>query len=812
MSSQYDILSHTDRSLRDHLNHLSNLSKLIINKKSTSKDFITKEQITSIVNHIILFHDIGKSTHFFQKKIIDAIKEEESNSLVQNKEYIEWFESEILKTINSSYFKNNKLSNHAVIGAIVGYYFFRPENEIIKFILFEIIRRHHGNLQDFELNEFMIDDESNEFKNLKIQYENINFDLTKKIFDDFDNIVNLPDFNELMEDLTKLRKLNKSISLLNDEESPYFFFVNQFLFSIFLSLDKGDMMLYQDSSLENLTHISEEIVDLYKKKFIEGTSTIDLEREKSYQAIAINLQNYIENNFFSITLPTGLGKTFSAINTAIKIKNRLKNKDCYRLVYCLPFTSIIDQNAEVLEEILKHNGLSTSLVYKHHYLTQWNLEDTEDSSSKFQELEYLVEGWENEFIITTFVQFLESIFTNKNRSLRKFHNLVNSIIILDEVQNIDPKYYLLIRETFKYMAKYFNTKFVFVTATQPLIMENEDIVELTDPSYESTQQIFENMDRIDIDKSLLKNNGSINESKLEIDEFIELVKDDIDNNNDKSFLIIVNTIKQAQYLAKKLDEHYEVIYLSADIIPNDRLTKIQCIKQKGRRKIAVTTQVVEAGVDIDLDIVYRDFSPLDSINQSAGRCNRNNKKSKGKVKLFNLGRAINVYSDELLLTTWNLLNEYPDIIPENQIYELNKRYFEEMKIIIQDNNDVSLNILKYMNQLQFSKLEEDFKVIEEKFDKYNVFIPVNDKATEVWHKYCEAIETEDVFERKRKIKKIKPDVLQYVTKFPKKYYTPEDEEAHLIYESKWQEYYDRRFGFNYEKFASIDNSSKMITF
>ncbi|MBK8562487.1 MAG: DEAD/DEAH box helicase family protein [Saprospiraceae bacterium] len=159
--------------------------------------------------------------------------------------------------------------------------------------------------------------------------------------------------------------------------------------------------------------------------------------------------------FFSITLPTGFGKTFCAYNAAFLLQKKFATANdgsVPRIIYALPFTSVIDQNDDYL-----------SLPNKHY----------DEQELQNDEPEYLAEGWEQEVVVTTFVQLLEGIFTNRNRSLRKFHNMTNAVILLDEVQNVPAKYFEAIELVFKAMAEYFNTKFIFITATQPFLFANE---------------------------------------------------------------------------------------------------------------------------------------------------------------------------------------------------------------------------------------------------------------------------------------------------------------------------------------------------
>ena len=254
----------------------------------------------------------------------------------------------------------------------------------------------------------------------------------------------------------------------------------------------------------------------------------------------------------------------------------------------------------------------------------------------------LIEGWHSEIVVTTFVQFFHSLITNRNRAARKFHNMVNSIIILDEVQSIPYKYWVLVNNALKYLAEEYNCWVVLVTATLPLIFREEK-GEIK-PLIENKQKYFEKFNRVEYDFNL---------EEKEFEEFKQEVLDEI-LESDKDIMVVLNRIECSKdlysFVKEGLEREYgrgkvteegvlefenlELINLSTHIIPIHRLERIRSAKEAGeKRKVIITTQLIEAGVDISVNEIYRDLAPLDCIIQTAGRCNRNNEEEKGAVKI-----------------------------------------------------------------------------------------------------------------------------------------------------------------------------------
>ena len=234
---------------------------------------------------------------------------------------------------------------------------------------------------------------------------------------------------------------------------------------------------------------------------------------------------------------------------------------------------------------------------------------------------------------------------------------------------------------------------------------------------------------------------------MEVESFADILMQDIENQADKSFLIICNTIKSSQEIYQRLTAKFgEVLYLSSSILPFKRIEVINQIKKTEGRQLVVSTQVVEAGVDIDLNIVYRDFAPMDSINQSAGRCNRNGEKGGGFVKLFDLDKAKYIYDPILTNLTREILRGYEAQIPEAKLYDLNVAYAKAVRERKAEDNDKSADLIKAMQELRTEDIAHDFKLIKEDYRNYNIFIPVDEKAEAIWEKYKDCCKVEDDFE------------------------------------------------------------------
>ena len=334
---------------------------------------------------------------------------------------------------------------------------------------------------------------------------------------------------------------------------------------------------------------------------------------------------------YQLTVPTGGGKTFASLRFAL---NHAKEHSMDRVFYVIPYTSIIDQNAEearkVLEDKGKNGNYLNKVVLEHHS----NL--TPDEETRRQNL--LAENWDAPIVFTTQVQFLEALFGSGTRGARRMHQLANSVIIFDEIQTIPIRAVHMFNLAVRFLVQSCGATVVLCTATQPLLDKVEPIQRALDIKpgqkiipYE--EELFQQLKRVEVFDS--RKVGGWSDKEIAEWALSELqVKD--------SVLIVANTKKSAYSLYQAIVQESDITpyHLSTNMCPAHRLDMLTEIKKKLENKepvICVSTQLIEAGVDIDFGVVIRCLAGIDSIAQAAGRCNRNGiREGGGNVWVVNL--------------------------------------------------------------------------------------------------------------------------------------------------------------------------------
>lgn len=353
------------------------------------------------------------------------------------------------------------------------------------------------------------------------------------------------------------------------------------------------------------------LVAVYKQKALERKACLDVLREKAYKEVLSQCYSS-EQHFYTITLPTGLGKTLTGFAAALKLREVISRTKMRtpRVIYALPFLSIIDQNAAVLEDVLRtqFNNVGSDLLLKHHHLAEPRYRTSaapESEEFDFLRSRLLIEGWHSEIVITTFVQLFNTILPWQNASARRLLKLAGSIVLLDEVQALPTVFWPIVKELFLCLAEEMDTYFMLMTATQPyLVPQAQELVP-------SPEYYFKALNRYSVFCNMTE--------PTTLPDFAEQVK--LEPN--KRYLFVANTIAAAQQLFDLLRQRTrkDGIFLASSVVPKERQERIRILKVQ-RYPFAVSTQLVEAGVDIDADIIYRDFAPLDALIQTAGRCNR----------------------------------------------------------------------------------------------------------------------------------------------------------------------------------------------
>ena len=316
---------------------------------------------------------------------------------------------------------------------------------------------------------------------------------------------------------------------------------------------------------------------------------------------------------FTLTVPTGGGKTLSSL--AFALRHAIKH--CMdRVIYVIPFTSIIEQNAAVFRQIF-----GESCVLEHHSNFQFHIDDDETWSQEQYRLMLSTENWDAPIVVTTNVQFFESLFAAKGSRCRKLHNIANSVVILDEAQMLPTQYLKPCLLALAELVRNYHTAVVLCTATQPAIKtflpDNLVIKELApDPP-----ALYEAFRRIHVAQL-----GEVDDESL-----ATMMKEH------GQALCIVNTRDHALKVYK-LIQGKGAFHLSARMYAVHRSRKLQEIRdilKEGGECRVVSTQLIEAGVDVDFPVVYRAVAGVDSIAQAAGRCNREGRlQSGGNVYIF----------------------------------------------------------------------------------------------------------------------------------------------------------------------------------
>jgi len=754
--SSSNLFSHPDKTLREHLYNVSEIA--LSNLRKETPDFssieISNDILKTLVKYISLSHDFGKSTKYFQ-------------------DYLD-------KSIKTGKKERGKLTTHGLISAVFCSYItgrelerYHIQNENIsshlKYLAYETVKKHHGDIGNIQEEIREINDENRLL--LSKQIESINVEAIKEIYaEDIDPEYIESFFQNHTEIIDKFKREQLKFSRkIAKTKNLRFAILEQYVFSLLISADKSDAsgLILKSGDIRLNPTLPEYYI---KTKLPSGQ--INAIRDEIFQDINFKAAIIdLDEKIYSINVPTGGGKTLAALGFALKLRDRIstEKKLNSRIIYSLPFTSIIDQNFAVFEDVYKEyygQKPSTDILLKHHHLADlfYRTKDDEYSTS---ESKLLIEGWNSEIIVTTFVQLFHSIFSNRNKSLLKYHNIANSIILLDEVQSIPPKYWLIFKEYLKAVSEVFSIYFVFITATQPLIFSpGDEIIELCS----GRDKYFKTFERTKL---------VYHPNLIPFEEFKEICIGDLADNPDSDFLFVMNTKNSASELFLSIKdaigntEGTEFIFLSTFIVPFERKNRIKKIRELKDRKrlIVVSTQLVEAGVDIDLDIVYRDIGPLDSINQVAGRCNRNSSKDMGIVKIYSIcgenGKPFSeyIYDITLLEKTKKVLDGY-DEIREPDFPEMNNRYFEYLADAV--SRDESIELLNYFYKLDLANSGENFKLIDNDYPQIDVFVQINEDSGKLWERYSEIKEITEFFERRNEFSKIKSDFLNFVISVPLK--------------------------------------------
>ncbi|MEK0350387.1 MAG: CRISPR-associated helicase Cas3', partial [Nitrosopumilus sp.] len=790
ISYHYKLKSHPDRFLQEHLLGVHHRAISLFDKLTFNFPNFNRDELKEVISVAALFHDFGKATIYFQDYLSNPEKPSTEDS--------------------------RKKRSHGLVSALLTFGILKeklPDSLILQLLGLIIVRRHHGNLKDF--NHLVLFNEG-DLKNVIVQVENLDFLEYQNIvkYKGYDKFVN-KDF--VLQSVQYFKpRTPREIKRLSRKFTLEHYFVLNLLYSILLQADKTDAIL-KDGKVTDSKILHSDDVNYFKSGLENNPENpIDAIRESAFISVEETIKYLdVSDRILSINIPTGSGKTISSLNAALKLCEKF---DHDHVVYCLPFTSVIDQNFKVFDEIRKSANLpdDTGILLKHHHLTDIFYQSVEDENAVKEyspnEALHLIEGWESKITVTTFVQLIYSLISYKNSSLRKFNRFSNAVIILDEIQSIPHEYWDLVKIMLSKMAIWLNSKIILVTATMPLIFSEQEneIKELVS----GKEKMFKTLNRIELDVS------NLDKEKMDWESFCNSAVKLVSENPTKDILFVMNTIRTTRELYEKFSNKkntHQLEFLSSHIIPKHRLTRITNIKDKKHNKpvLVISTQLVEAGVDIDLDIVVRDFAPLDNIFQTCGRCNRESRDGvKGKVILYSLKDSNSwtpsgIYKDFLKQKTMKVLKG-KEIIPESEFYDLANQYFNEIKI--GGSQSPSVKILEKIERLKYKDGDEkiEMKLIDDDFSS-SIYVELDNSAKQIWKNYQKTLEMENGFDKNVALKQARRNLGEYVINIPKKCLP--NEQNNGIYHLRKNcvlEYYNEVTGFNIDSELPPEQSSTFL--
>ena len=737
--------SHTDKLLQVHINGVMAKVKYRTENLPTTLNL-------KLAEIAALFHDLGKINPHFQRKLKgEKVKEYSSHAYLSA--YAFW---------------NFCHSNREKIASWIN------RNEQIVSLL-AINARHHGNLPDFE-NGILNGDETKRLADFLLtkpylpipqfvkalkSYEN--FAEFVESHNEFDLNIN-EDFQKQLFKIKLVEKFNK-IPL-------EFFLETQFCFACVLEADKRDAgknEIYKRRDLRESYFKANfrRKVDEKLNSFSQKSPLNDLRTAMRLESVAELRETLAENKdkrVFTLSAPTGAGKTMMLLALAKVILEKDENLS---VIYALPFLSITEQVENICRKIFDDNVLRIDSRAENQIVQELqkklDAEQTDENVKRLIRESFTETTFDYPFIITTFVQIFETLLSNRNATLLRLPNFSKTIFLIDEIQALPYRLYSFFTAFLDEFCRHFDSYAIISTATMPHL----DFSEQQGETHVAGRKLFFKYQTPD---ELLDAPKYFGEKVFNRYRVSKLLQEDFKisdlaahiENQDESGLVILNTIDDTKDVYALLSEIYdkeECVLLNTHFTLEDRRTKIEYCQKRLRDKqiiILISTQLIEAGVDIDFPNVYRDFCPLPSLIQAAGRCNRNGELTDqdgnlqfGNVFFFALQKESGKLSSELIYRdeAKNFLKycreKLKESTTESELFEIQRDFFKtevgeflEFGIHKQSNckdgeRDGVLNLVKSINKAAFEQIGKFRLIDEDNFGfEFRYYIPKNQEDEE----------------------------------------------------------------------------------
>lgn len=748
--------------------------KNILNLKNQEEKLYYK-----MIDDVVNFHDFGKINSQFQ---IDKMLNEE-----------------IFKMEDKYNISGVLGSDHSLLSAsmFIAYYFGKITDltEIVEtkkiVILFEIlfalsyvISKHHGNLDSFE--EYIEKLSRNNDENILKELKNISVSNGGILLQAFLEKENITIFFNFIEIYISERKKKENIS---SQEAMSIFVFTKMMFSLLVASDyysTNEFMQeikYEDfGNMGNIDTIKKEYENSEiiksirdkEKNGIPNDEDINNFRTKIFLEAEKNLEKNKENNIFFLEAPTGSGKS----NTALNLSLKLLDKDRRKIFYVYPFNTLVEQNMNTLKNIFGNNEEAIKNITVVNSVTALTNKDSRDIPiEEYSDILMDRQFLNYPFIVTTHVGIFNSLVGNTKEDCMPFYQLPNSVIVFDEIQAYKNTIWTEIIKILNSYAKLLNIKIIIMSATLPnlsyLLDEEEKdnifkLIENRDEYFNNT--IFKN--RVEVNYDLLS------EQKIEYEELLQhIIENSLNSQKILIEFISKNDAKKFYELCENnedLNVDHEILILTGEDNKARRNSIIKKINSKDKKIILISTQLIEAGVDIDVDVGYKNISGLDNEEQFLGRINRSCKKS-GKAYFFYLTDAKKVYKNSVIIENkLNLFSDEMRDVLENKNFDVfYSKVLEILKRKVKEkiNND---NFETIIFNKKFRLLKERMQLIEEQDDKKTYFfnrtltneeieeIGENIDGREVWERYIDILKEENYAKKIVELSKIREKMMYFL--------------------------------------------------
>ncbi|GIP53058.1 CRISPR-associated helicase Cas3' [Paenibacillus vini] len=580
----------------------------LLGVKTLAEAFGAKMGVRHIAGLAGMLHDMGKYTEKFRSYILEAVNNPDAPP------------------------KRGSVDHSTAGGKLLYNLFHTGKIDRYKGMLAEIVGNaiisHHSYLHDY-LNP---DLESKYLQRVRDKDDLSEFEWTEQLF--FERVISEADFRLYVDKAAAELESYLYLETTASSETKLMF-LTKFVFSTLIDADRTNTRMFEENKVEEPSQDHTALFASYYKKLmdkinsfashIQSQTPINMLRSE----MSLQCDKFAErpSGIYTLSIPTGGGKTLASLRYALRHAEIHEKK---HIIYIVPYTTIIEQNAAEVRKILRDDAN----ILEHHSNVIEDASDDDELSDGMvnvqQKLKLAKDNWDSPIIFTTMVQFLNVFYAKGSRNIRRLHNLAESVLIFDEVQKVPISCVSLFNEALNFLRTHGHSSIVLCTATQPALDFVEHKLEIN-----TDAEMIDNLDHVvDAFKRVEVIDQATDEgfSNDKLYDFIIEKAEEV-----RSILVILNTKTVVKKLYQKLkmnEPHVPIYHLSTSMCAshrNDLLHEIRRYLENNDRIICISTQLIEAGVDVSFECVIRSLAGLDSIAQAAGRCNRHGERDLQRV-------------------------------------------------------------------------------------------------------------------------------------------------------------------------------------